>query len=274
VPQTTAGFTHALDQAFSDGVAVISDGWGRPESDYKDEELNAENDALKVAAERGITVLAAVGDRSDIVGGKRAPHEPEFPASSPWVLAVGGTTLKAVNGNILSEIPWVDANGTMGSQGGTSKRFRRPSWQSAIPMDKGRDSGREIPDVVASADPSLGIGIIVHGKIEFIGGTSASVPVWAGLITLINQGVGHSVGYINPRLYQELGPAKVLRPVQSGDKAENVTRGQTAGNGWTPIVGWGSPNGTQLLEWIRTHPVPNAPAVASYSSCMPAPSAK
>jgi len=261
LPQTAAGFTHALEQAQADGVTVISDGWGLPEGEYKDEARDAMNQALKAAGERGITVLAAVGDRGAAAGANGGGGV-VFPASSPWVLAVGGTVLKAANGRIVSEVPWAEANALWGTQAGVSDKIPLPSWQSAIATSSGVKSGtgRRIPDVVASADPSGGIGIVVHGSVQVIGGTSASVPVWAGLIALINQGLGYRVGYFNPQLYQEIGPAKVLRPIVPAANVAPGTSGHSTVPGWTAATGWGSPNGTQLLEWFRAHPMPNRAA--------------
>ena len=85
-----------------------------------------------------------------------------------------------------------------------------------------------------------------------VGGTSASGPLWAGLITLINQGLGRKVGYINPLLYNKLGPDGVLRDIIEGDNGADGVKGYTAGPGWDACTGWGSPSGRKLLAAFRS----------------------
>lgn len=109
---------------------------------------------------------------------------------------------------------------------------------------------------MASADPALGVPIIVHDKNVVLGGTSASVPLWGGLIARIDQALGYNVGYLNPRLYQEIGPAGVLHNITVGDNGVSGVKGYSAGVGWSAVAGWGSPDGTKLLNWLRAHPNP------------------
>jgi kumamolisin len=83
------------------------------------------------------------------------------------------------------------------------------------------------------------------------GGTTAVTALWAGLIALLNQGVGRRVGYINPTLYRQFGPAGVLRSVKSGDNGSDGVTGYSASPGWNACTGWGSPNGNNLLLALR-----------------------
>jgi kumamolisin len=96
----------------------------------------------------------------------------EFPASSPYVLACGGTSIIASNGKISSEEVWNSgAGGATG--GGISTIFSRPDWQSAISIlnqTSGRNE-RGIPDIAADADPGSGYTIYIHGQSTVIGGT-------------------------------------------------------------------------------------------------------
>jgi kumamolisin len=141
-----------------------------------------------------------------------------------------------------------------------------PSAVSILKRDDGK-FGRGIPDVVASGDPTLGVAIIVHGEITQIGGTTVSVPVWAGLIALINQALGYNVGYLNPRLYREIGPAGLFNTITSGDNSVGQVKGYAAGPGWTPVAGWGSPDGMKLLTWLRAHP--NSQGGTTHATCQP-----
>jgi kumamolisin len=267
-PFTARGFADALEQAAVDHVSVLENGWGQPEVSWKDEDIKIIDGALEMAAKRRITVLAAAGDRGVSDGVSDGRRHVDFPASSPWVLSVGGTALKSEAGRITSEIVWKGPYGDA-TGGGVSEKFARPDWQSGVslpPRDDGK-FGRGIPDVVASADPALGVPIIVHGQEVVVGGTSATVPIWAGLIALINQAVGYNVGYLNPRLYREIGPAGLFHTVTSGDNGVAGVKGYTAGPGWTPVAGWGSPDGEKLLSWLRANPDPSLGAAAIRSAC-------
>jgi len=229
-------------------------GWSGAESNWKDEEIKQVNNALEQAAREHVTVLAPADDNASV----------SFPGSSPWVLSVGGTALKAEGGRIISEIAGrSNANAT---SGGVSVKFGRPDWQSAVLVPNRHDGqpGRGIPDVVASAD--FLAPLIVHGRPMTIGGISAAMPMWAGLIARINQALGYNVGYLNPRLYREIGPEGVFRNVTVGANGVSGVEGNSARSGWSPVAGWGSPDGTKLLNWLREHPNPpgdkNAPTVA------------
>jgi len=123
---TEQGFVDALHHAVADHVSVISIGWGRPESQYPRSAITAINNALRAAAEKDITVIAAAGDggvTDNVQDGK--PHV-DFPASSPWVLAVGGTSVVTSEHQIVSEIVWNE--GSVATGGGVSEIFERPDW--------------------------------------------------------------------------------------------------------------------------------------------------
>jgi kumamolisin len=247
---------------------VLSNGWGQPESRWKDEEIKEIDSALEQAAQQHVTIVAAAGDSGVTDGVQDGRRHVDFPASSRWVLAVGGTALKSENGRITSETVWRSAD-NFATGGGVSETFERPDWQSAVPVPNRDDgkSGRGIPDVAASADPALGVAIVVHGKPTQIGGTSASVPLWAGLIARIDQALGYNVGYLNPRLYREIGPAGIFRTITVGDNGVAGVKGYSAGPGWSPVAGWGSPDGTKLLNWLREHPNPPAGSKVSGVAC-------
>lgn len=93
------------------------------------------------------------------------------------------------------------------------------------------------------------------------------MPLWVGLIALVNQALGYNVGYLNPRLYQEMGPAGVFRAVTSGDNGVAGVKGYAAGPGWTPVAGWGSPDGMKLLSWLRANPDPHHGSAVMRTAC-------
>jgi hypothetical protein len=256
---TSVGFARAIKRASEDRVAILSIGWGQAESKWKDEEIKEINAALEDAARQNITVVAAVGTQGVTDGVADGGRHVDFPASSPWVLAVGSTTLKSASGRITSETVWMTDNKSglnSATGGGVSTKFERPDWQSEVPAinrDNGR-SGRGLPDVVASGDPGKGVEIVIRGSKVVVGGAGTSVPVWVGLIARLNQALGYNVGYLNPRLYQKIDPESVLRNISKGQNSISGVEGYSAGPGWSPVAGWGSPDGSKLLDWLRTHP--------------------
>ena len=271
-PFTSAGFAHAVTRAATDHVAVLSTGWGQVEDRWKDEEIKEIDAALEQAARQQITVVVAAGDSGVTGGVNDGRRHVDFPASSPWVLSVGGTALKSEGGRITSETAWRSDQGTA-TGAGVSAKFDRPIWQSSVSVPNRDDgkSGRGIPDVAGSADPALGGPIIVHGNSAPIGGTSAAVPLWAGLIARIDQALGYNVGYLNPRLYQDIGPTGILRAITIGENGTDGVKGYSAGPGWNPVAGWGSPDGMKLLSWLRDHPAPPSESKVADAACLPSP---
>jgi kumamolisin len=263
------GFADAIKRAEADRVGVLAIGWGMAESNWGAEAIETIDATLESAAHHEITVLAASGDEGVTSLVNDGHRHVNFPASSPWVLSVGGTALKSQDGHITSETVWKDPKIGAATGGGVSENIARPDWQSNVSVPHREDGGmgRGIPDVVASADPKLGVQVIVHGRALQAGGTSSAVPLLAGLIALINQGVGHNAGYLNPRLYREIGPAGIFHTITSGDNDMGSVKGYSAGPGWTPVSGWGSPDGLKLMNWLRTHPDSHAGSTAPTVPC-------
>ncbi len=259
-PFTSDGFRDAIGRAEQDHVAVLSSGWGAPESQWSQKAIEEINQALQEAAQNDeVTVIVTASDHGVTDGVKDGKRHVDFPASSPWVLAVGSTTLKAANGRIRSETVWNDGNG-YASGGGVSELFDLPQWQTRVsaPLRADGKPGRAIPDISASGSPERGVVVRVHGSKEVMGGSSAAVPLIDGLIADIDQALGYHVGYINPQLYQEIGPAGVFHFVETGDNSSDGISGYSARKGWSPVSGWGSPDGTKLLNWFVNHPKRNS----------------
>ena len=77
-------------------------------------------------------------------------------------------------------------------------------------------------------------------------------PFWAGLVALLNQGLGRNIGYVNPLLYKNLGPAGIFRAITQGNNSIDNVKGYSAGPGWNPVTGWGVPDGQKLLAALKS----------------------
>ena len=254
-PDNDQGFVHAIQKATTDPVTratVLAITWGGPESAWSHPVAEAMNSSLQIAATRGITVLSASGDSGVTDGVADGRAHVDFPAASPWVLACGGTRINVEGNKILSEVVWNDKDGGA-TGGGVSSLFPKPPWQASVevPLDSAGHAGRGVPDIAINASPKSGYEMLVDGQQTVIGGSATATPLLAGLIALINQGLGRNVGYINPDLYTKIGPAGILNPTTKGDNGVGGVKGYSAGPGWNAATGWGSPDGKKLLEAFR-----------------------
>jgi kumamolisin len=248
-PNTDQGFYDAISAALHDTTnqpSVISISWGGPESTWSDQALSEYNTLLEDAATLGVSVCAAAGDNGSSDGVTDGLQHADFPASSPYMLACGGTQLVASGGNISSEVVWNEiANGEGATGGGISAIFAKPDYQAGanVPpsVNAGGFVGRGVPDVAGNADPQSGYDVYVDGQATVIGGTSAVAPLWAGLIACVNQILGKPVGFLNPTLYTQL--AGDLHDVTSGNNGAYV-----AGPGWDACTGLGSPDGAAIAS--------------------------
>jgi kumamolisin len=260
-PNSDAGFLSAIQTAINQGCKVISISWGAPEDNWDPATMNAFNNLFKQASEQGITICVATGDNGSS-DGESGTHV-DFPASSPYVLAVGGTTLTSVNNAISSETVWNNNPTTSGctsdwitsaTGGGTSAIFNTPDYQILIATG----GKRGVPDVSGNANPKTGYKIYIAGNFYVIGGTSAVAPLWAALAALVSQHIGHSVGFLNPLIYAAgLNNNNVCRDISRGNNGSF-----TAVLGWDRCTGWGSPNGALLLAFLQT-PTPFIKSVFS-----------
>ena len=253
-PNTDAGFLNALKAAIHDTVrkpSVVSISWGNPEKFWTNQAIQAFNSACQEAASLGITVCCSAGDHGAQDDTQDTRANADFPASSPFVLACGGTRLLESNGSISSETVWNNRDG-WATGGGVSDVFPVPPYQANAKVPKsinpGGRKGRGVPDVAGDADGDTGYRIRVDGIDAASGGTSAVSPLWAGLIALLNQGKGSNVGFLTPRLYQLSAGSQALRDITGGDnEAVPPGGGYRAAPGWDACTGLGSPNGSALL---------------------------
>jgi kumamolisin len=267
------GWIKALDAAVHDmknKPSVISASWGSPEDTdiWTGQAMTEINETLKDAAMAGVTVCIAAGDDGSSDADQDGHAHVDFPSSSPYVLAVGGTTIPKKTAP-LPDLVWFEGDGlrqpnnpNSGSTGGgVSSVFTRPAWQKGISVtsvNPGAIVGRVTPDVAANADwtasPYL---LCVDGGSEPNGGTSAASPLVAAMVTLINGqlGGGAKVGYLTPLLYQPgpggqaIGGSACTDIVSGGNKTAQAG-GYTAQRGYDAVSGWGTPDGMKLKQAI------------------------
>ena len=249
---TDRGFIDAVTTAIHDATrqpSVVSISWGSPESTWAPQAMQQMELAFQAAAAMGVTVTVASGDNGSSDGVTDGQAHVDFPASAPHALVCGGTRLVLENGQISSETVWNDAPGSDAGGGGISAVFPVPDYQQKanIPpsVNATHSVGRGVPDVCGDADPDTGYTVRVDGETITVGGTSAVAPLWAGLVTLLNQSLGQSVGFLQPFLYSAAGTA-ALHDITSGTNGA-----YNAQTGWDACTGLGSPDGAELLAGLQ-----------------------
>jgi subtilase family serine protease len=244
-------------------------------------EVERLNSALEAAAARHVTVIAASGDVGAVgepcavikglTGGAFPPvNEVNLPAADPLVLATGGSSLDAshATGAYISETAWGLPFGSPGTQfqasgGGFSRRFARPGYQNDV---TGIAATRGVPDVSGDASPHTGMALVISdGRNQYTirnsGGTSASAPLWAGLVALADQYAGRQLGFVNPAIYRIGRSAsyhEAFHDITTGNNTPafpgRTINGYTATPGWDPVTGWGSPNAQALIPLLARDP--------------------
>ena len=216
-----------------DKVSVTSISWGACEAASTPATITSTDNALAQGAAEGISFYAAAGDSgsNDCRNGTAAV---DFPASSPNVTGVGGTSLTTdANGAYQSETAW------SGSGGGVSAVFNTPAYQ------QGQQSAmRTVPDVASNADPNTGFAIFTAGQWQVFGGTSCGAPMWAGFTALYDAKAATKLGNGNTKFYaigNGANYASAFHDVTSGSNG-----GFNAGTGYDDVTGWGSYNGAGL----------------------------
>lgn len=266
-PNSDQGFLDAVSAAVhaTPTPAVLSISWGQSEDQWSAQSRSSLDAAFADAAALGVTVCVAAGDNgssddpaspSGVHPGAASAVHCDFPASSPHALACGGTRLTGDTSTytITSEVVWNElANNEGAGGGGVSDVFPVPSWQANAgvpPISGGTATGRGVPDVAGNADPVTGYLVVVDGKQQAIGGTSAVAPLWAGLIARLCQATGKKFGLLQPLIYTGVSPGG---PVPGFNDIVSGTNGAyQAGPGWDPCTGLGSPNGQALLTRLSS----------------------
>jgi len=235
---------------------VFSISYGDDEETVFEPYARRVNIEFQKAGLRGISILVASGD-GGVAGSRPNPcvaFVPTYPAASPWVTAVGGTT------SFSPEI------GATLSGGGFSNRWERPEWQKShvegyfkeanpdmLPdPTRYNQTGAGFPDVSAQ---SLRFPIVLEGEVHVTDGTSASAPVFAAIVALLNdiraqQGKG-PLGFLNPLFYKR---PEMFNDIVDGFNPGCDLMGFTAAKGWDPVTGLGTPNFEKMRQVIEALP--------------------
>jgi len=267
------GFVDAISAAASATPApiAISISWGQSEDSWTAQGRSAMDAAIADAAAMGITVCVASGDNGSGDAVSDGQSHVDFPASSPHALGCGGTKLIAnpSTGVISSEVVWNETAANEGAGGGgVSDHFALPSFQAnaGVPARAARSAavsgaeavsgaaaaavGRGVPDVAGNADPVTGYQVFSGGQAQVVGGTSAVAPLWAALVSRLAEATGQRFGLIQTLLYTGVSPGTAV------DGFNDITSGNNgayaAGPGWDACSGLGSPDGTALLNRLKS----------------------
>lgn len=242
-----ANLLGAVDVAVAKGASVVSMSWGGGE-------FSGETSYDTHFSVNGVTFTASSGDSGSGV---------EYPAASPFLVAVGGTTLNVdSSGNYLSESAW------SGSSGGISAVENEPAYQSAFGIPNDPQGKRGVPDVAYDANPNTGFA--VYDTVRYqgqsgwfqVGGTSAGAPQWAALFAIANSmRLAASKGTLTSASGSVYDPS-IATGSAYGTNYHDITSGTngtcgtlcTAVSGYDYVTGLGSPRANAILNALAALP--------------------
>jgi subtilase family serine protease len=240
----------ALNLIVSRNLAqIVSNSYGDAGEDIPASEVKLFQSIALQAVLQGIGLYFSSGDSGDEAANLGTPSA-DFSASSPWVTAVGGTSLGiSASGRRVVDTGWETGKSVLtsgawapaapgaylyGSGGGTSRLFREPFYQRGVVPDAlakqnqtGNQRGRVVPDISMLGDPSTGFLVgqtqtfpdgVAYGEFR-IGGTSLSSPLFAGLMAVADQAVGVRHGFINPTLYLVTSRTGAIKDIKHENNA-------------------------------------------------------
>ena len=251
-PNSYQGFYNAINQAVIDNCNIITISWGAPEVSWSSNQLNAYNTLFQTASANNISIFCAAGDNGSTDGA--VGNNVDFPSSSPYVVACGGTSLSTSNNTILSETVWNNNSDTSSTGGGVSSFFSKPNYQNNIEF-MNQYNKRGVPDVSGNADPNTGYLIYLQGQTIQIGGTSAVSPLWAALTAIVNQKNSNVIGFLQPKIYSS-------DPNTFSDITVGNNGAFTARIGYDLCTGLGTPC-SALFTYLSSQPYP---PTASFNS--------
>jgi subtilase family serine protease len=238
--------------------SIVSLRWNASEATLQDKQGQQELQNWETVLQQGATnhhisyfaTSGSMGAANMGADGQHLANVPtsSFPADSPWVTSVGGTSITLTSaGSTLLETGWSN------SGGGFSHFYPMPSYQKTLPPEaqKQFNNQRGIPDVSADEDSGTGLAVYVAGQ-WFPTGGNTSTPVWAAIGAIANQMAGHPLGFINPGLYKLATSATYkqdFHDVTTGNNSSpqaNV-KGYAATTGWDPVTGLGTPNAEKMI---------------------------
>ncbi len=256
-PNTDGDDEAQYAQMADDALPVISNSWGGPEDTssadaYYFQQINS---SLQQMATEGTAIFSASGDTGayDNPSAKTTPAV-DFPASSPYGTACGGTILPSVGNNYTwnQEYAWDDSTGATG--GGLSLLFTLPSWQNnTVPglFNQYTTGYRQVPDV-ASVAGEPGISVYAGGAFAAFGGTSAAAPVWSAAALMIGKLLGRNLGTFAQSLYGLAANSTTYGTVfhdivSGGNNLFNCT------SGWDYPTGLGTVDYTKLYQALSSN---------------------
>lgn len=231
-----ADFQTAFSQVVSDNVLkVVSFSLGECETDARSDGTAASNDTtFKQGMAQGQTFFVSAGDSGAQECGN-GTNTPSWPASSQYVVAVGGTELYTSPNTVWqSETVW-------SYTGGSASTFEpAPSWQKGV-LGAYSQTYRGVPDIAFEASPDTGALITVDGKAnQQYGGTSLAAPLAAGMWAHVLQTDGANLGFAAPMIYKVAQSSQVNYADAFHDILSGSNNGYGATLGWDYTTGWGS----------------------------------
>jgi subtilase family serine protease len=242
-----AALNHVVDENLAQ---IVTNSYGFDTELLPPGFIKPQEDTLIQAVIEGIGVYFSSGDNGD-ESATEGYVTVDWPASSPWVTSVGGSSLAVgATNNRVFETGWGTSNYACnattlvctrsawlyGAGGGVSAIFAEPNYQRNAGLNL---TGRGVPDVAALADPQLGL--LVGQTQTFpngaqydeyrIGGTSLASPIFAGLMALADQKAGHPHGFANPLLYANPSAFYDVGSVKTAVARRNFVNGVDATNG-------------------------------------------
>ena len=246
--------------------SIISVSWGLNETDnYNNGHYTMinSNAILSSLNAQGINICCASGDNGSYDG--QTSIDVDYPASSPYVTAVGGTKLTCTTttyGPSTVEVVWNNNLGRGATGGGLSEHFDKPYYQSSLPGV----NRRNVPDIALNADPDTGYVFYLNGQKVAVGGTSGSSPLFAAYLACLDIKY-----FVNPALYSA-NAALAFNDITSGNNkfiSSNV--GYTAGVGYDKCTGLGSIKGAGLATILAQAPTTPTPTPSKTPHPTPTP---
>jgi pseudomonalisin/xanthomonalisin len=238
--------TAAYNSAVSDGSAkVVNVSLGECENDAQSDGTIASNDQIfQSAVAKGQTFSVSTGDSGSAECGDGATGQ-SYPAVSPYVIAVGGTTLTTKGKVYQSETTWSETGG------GPSVTESAPDWQVGAGVLTINPGQRGVPDVAFDADPDTGANVLVEGSVQTVGGTSLSAPLFTGFWARIQSANGNRLNSPGASMYKYFK----ANPSLYNNIADDSSNGDyQATPGWNYTTGWGSLKVSNLNAFIKKTP--------------------
>lgn len=256
-PNSDQGVLDTYNRIATDNLAKqVSTSWGLGEDLVTAQYLQAESAIFQQMAAQGQTIYAAAGDSGaydDYPNSGSMTLVVDDPASQPYVVGVGGTSLSvnATTGAYQAESVWNNGLGNGAGGGGVSKVWPIPSWQSNVSTVYSKTQ-RNVPDVALNADPNTGYAVYYNGQWQIYGGTSCAAPLWAAFTACVNQSLAQAqkpaLGFANPVLYSLASGTSYAADFHDVTTGNNLY--YNAGAGYDNASGWGSFNGGNLFSTL------------------------